>query len=63
MEKLLFLFDARKTSFITTLFYALLQWSAVRRQITLAKTIWYLFQSNRGIVVKYKQKKRQEEKK
>ena len=28
MEKLLFLFDARKTSFITTLFYALLQCAA-----------------------------------
>ena len=53
--KLLFLFDARKTSFITTLFYALLQ---TCRQIMLAKTIWYLFQSNRGIVVKCKPKKK-----
>ena len=56
-ETMLFLFNARKTSFITTLFLKCTT-AAVCRQIMLPKTIRYLLQSNRGIVVKCNPKKK-----
>ena len=52
-----FLFDARSQDKFYH-YFILCTTTAVCRQIMLAKTIWYLFQSNHGIVVKFKSNKK-----